>query len=180
MNNYLNFTNVLYVYSTIFGLLLHNILNSFGVLVLQEGVEHYREAHYSKLNCYVHTIGMPFTVLGLSIFISGIFKLTNSQAVVFRNATLLVYLSHYMQINFIIGVSTYLLFYIATIPLLYIYNEKYRFKMMLYGFIMSFVALSFQEYFGHYLGGDIPSRFESIPNAILYAMYFSVYHIFLF
>ena len=51
-------------------------------------------------------------------------------------------------------------------------------KLVLTGLSISVSALLFQEVFGHYLGGDIPSRWEAIPNAILYAKYFAVSHIF--
>ena len=37
-------------------------------------------------------------------------------------------------------------------------------------------GLLFQEAIGHKCGGDIPSRSEGVPNAILYALYFSVVH----
>ena len=33
-----------------------------------------------------------------------------------------------------------------------------------------------QEVFGHYIGGDAPSRVEAIPNAILYAPFYSISH----
>ena len=46
----------------------------------------------------------------------------------------------------------------------------------MYGFSISFIALVFQEIAGHYYGGDDPSRLEAIPNAIIYAMYFSFSH----
>lgn len=45
------------------------------------------------------------------------------------------------------------------------------------GFFIATTALAIQEVFGHHLGGDIPSRVEAIPNAILYAIYFSTGHI---
>ena len=46
------------------------------------------------------------------------------------------------------------------------------------GLIVSSSALIFQELIGHWVGGDIPSRVEAIPNAILYAKYFSLHHLF--
>ena len=39
-------------------------------------------------------------------------------------------------------------------------------------------SLICQEVAGHYFGGDIPSRPEGVLNAIVYAMYFSVSHLF--
>ena len=58
--------------------------------------------------------------------------------------------------------------------ILYNNNVKYCF---IYGFGISFISLSIQEIFGHYIGGDAPSRLEGIPNAILYANYYSVSHL---
>ena len=46
-----------------------------------------------------------------------------------------------------------------------------------YGFIISFVSLVFQEIFGHWIGNDIWSRAEAVPNAIIYAVFYSIYHI---
>ena len=39
-------------------------------------------------------------------------------------------------------------------------------------------SLICQEVVGHYFAGDIPSRSEGVLNAIIYAMYFSVSHLF--
>jgi hypothetical protein len=44
--------------------------------------------------------------------------------------------------------------------------------------MIAVIALTLQEVLGHWLSGDPQSRVEAIPNAILYAMYYSVSHIF--
>ena len=49
-----------------------------------------------------------------------------------------------------------------------------RLVLFMYGFIISALALIFQEAIGHWLSGDPASRIEAVPNAILYAIYFSV------
>ena len=56
----------------------------------------------------------------------------------------------------------------------YNYDNTFLFRK---GLKIMTIALIFQEIFGHYLGGDPPSRMEAIPNAILYAMYYSVSHL---
>ncbi len=38
-------------------------------------------------------------------------------------------------------------------------------------------SLVIQESIGHYIGGDPPSRPEAVPNAIVYACYYSVNHL---
>ena len=169
---------ICYLLAVFLGSEMDYFMRSANILTLQEGVDHYEEAHYSKWNCYMHTLGMPFTIYGLAIFLPALFKLTYEKAILFRTSLLLFYLAHYMQIDLKIGLMTYIFFSIPAIRANYTYDEKRRSWMLLKGFIISFSALSFQEYFGHYLGGDIASRGESVPNAIMYAMYFSVYHIF--
>jgi uncharacterized membrane protein YGL010W len=169
---------IYYLISVFLGSNMDYFMKKANILTLQEGVDHYEEAHYSKWNCYMHTIGMPFTVYGLALFLPALFKLTYKKAIIFRTSVLLFYLAHYVYIDLYIGFLTYILFSLAAIRANYTYNEKRRYWMLMKGFLISFSALSFQEYFGHYLGGDIASRAESVPNAIMYAMYFSVYHIF--
>ena len=51
-------------------------------------------------------------------------------------------------------------------------------KLLKTGLMISSSALIFQELIGHWVGGDIPSRVEAIPNAILYAKFFSLHHLF--
>ena len=52
------------------------------------------------------------------------------------------------------------------------YDEKSNWNLFKHGFICSSISLICQEIFGHYMGGDDPSRFEAIPNAVMYATYF--------
>lgn len=47
-------------------------------------------------------------------------------------------------------------------------------RIMCMGLITSTISLTVQELLGHYVGGDDPSRFEGILNAILYAPLSSV------
>ena len=48
--------------------------------------------------------------------------------------------------------------------------------MLTNGLMISGVGLGLQEVIGHWWGGDIASRPEGVPNAILYAMYFCATH----
>ena len=57
-------------------------------------------------------------------------------------------------------------------------SDMGNWNMFWHGFLVSFIALGCQEFFGHYLGGDDPSRPEAVPNAIVYATLFSTWHIF--
>ena len=54
----------------------------------------------------------------------------------------------------------------------------FRINTAVYGFMIAAISLIIQEVFGHWLSGDPLSRLEAIPNAILYAGYFSISHMF--
>lgn len=45
------------------------ILNLFGILVGQNGVDYYGEVHMTFHNCIVHTIFMPFTIYGMLLWV---------------------------------------------------------------------------------------------------------------
>ena len=80
-------------------------------------------------------------------------------------------MTHYILINKYIGLLTSIYYYIP----LYLSRNQLGFKK---GILISTTALTIQELFGHWLSGDDPSRLEAIPNAIIYAIYFSVSHFF--
>ena len=86
-------------------------------------------------------------------------------------------MTHYLSIDFIIGLGCVIYYY----PVVRLANIAYREEIkhpFIRGIIISFISLGIQEVFGHYLSGDPPSRGEAIPNAIMYAMYYSVSHLF--
>ena len=76
----------------------------------------------------------------------------------------------------------YIIYYFVTkkaciyYKIYYIISKNKHIMIFIRGFLISAMGLIFQEIVGHKLGGDIPSRFEGIPNAILYAKYYSIYH----
>jgi hypothetical protein len=191
--------------STIIGNFSYTIL-SFFMLVDMQGVNYYGEAHLTRWNAYMHTLGMPFTIYGMLLWIPALFRLNESQAHQLQYALYFIYGGHYMVVDRFIGLLYYLFYYQVVkmgqqqYKIKYITNKKnYENKtnhnqlsilrnnlnksiylpIFIEGFLISFLALTFQEVAGHYYGGDIPSRFEAIPNAILYAMFFSVSHIFI-
>ena len=74
--------------------------------------------------------------------------------------------------------SLYTLVYtpVTIISSLAYYQENNNVKLVR-GIFITCIALLFQEAVGHYYGGDKQSRIEAIPNAILYAKYFSLNHL---
>ena len=39
------------------------------MLISNKGIEYYGEAHTTTLNCYIHTIFMPISMIGIILFI---------------------------------------------------------------------------------------------------------------
>ena len=76
----------------------------------------------------------------------------------------------YIYIDILRGL--FLLFYIVPMICAYetVENNKSRWGLIRHGLIYSVIALVCQEYFGHYLGGDDPSRPEAVPMQ-LYMQY---------
>ena len=121
---------------------------------------------------------MPFTTFGILLWIPPIFNLNKKHSIKLQQFLYTMYMTHYVIINPKIGILTALYYYpsLYLANQAYVYNIKYPFSS---GIFISFVALVIQEVFGHWLAGDSFSRLEAIPNAIMYAMYFSVSHLFI-
>ena len=172
MNNYKN-----YVVPTIAGWYSHNFLSKY-MLISNKGVQYYGEAHLSKWNAWIHTIGMPVSIYGLLLCIPALFKLNPNKAKKIMWILYYFYGGHYLRMN----VKNSLLYYVMFFPSVYMANKNYekhtasKENVLSEGLLISSAALTFQEIVGHWIGNDIQSRFEAIPNAILYAMYFAATH----
>jgi uncharacterized membrane protein YGL010W len=141
-----------------------------GMKYNKKGIEYYAEVHTTKQNVITHVVGMPFTIYGILLWIPTLLWWWTAWKI--QIGLYLLYLGHYIRIDF----QTSLYFTIMYIPsiILSITNYVPGFYGFLKGFTISTASLVFQEYVGHYLGNDPPSRLEAIPNAIVYAIYFSV------
>ena len=175
-NNYIN-NNRIYINAGVFGFISHILFNFLGVLHNNEGVDYYAEVHTTRWNAYIHTIGMPFTIYGMLLWIPAVLCKSSYDANRLQKSLYIMYMCHYSIINVYITLGI-MLMYIA--PLLLsiekVYDNYNSIHLFMYGFSISFIALVFQEIVGHYYGGDELSRLEAIPNAIIYAMYFSFSH----
>ena len=172
-------TKYLYIASIIIGLNLH-ILSQFGVLTGIEGVRYYAEVHQSYWNSVIHTIGMPFTYMGFNISVPALLNLSSEKARVLQMCFYLAYMSHYATISVPVAAVTSIIYYYVVKASHWLYVRQItmndRFWVMLQGLSISVLALICQEYFGHYIGGDDPSRTEGVFNAILYAKFYSIGH----
>lgn len=144
-----------------------------------KGLEYYGEVHLSSWNSWVHTIGMPFTLYGISCWFPALFGLNNYYMNKMQEYLWFILFMHYISIDMVRGLFCALYY---AYPMMYAYERvgksNSRMELFIHGIKYSVIALLCQEFFGHYLGGDEPSRVEAIPNAIAYATYYSTYHLF--
>lgn len=171
------------VFLDIFGILLGKYFYLLQDLIsmksLVNGVLYYGEVHTSNLNRYIHTLCMPFTATGALIWFPAMLKLNSKNASIFRNSLFWFYLSHYYTISIQMTTLVAILYYPSIKYSNFFYNKINNYKISLFfGLCLMTFSLTIQELVGHYLGGDDASRIEAIPNAIIYAPYFSVSHFF--
>jgi len=151
-----------------------------GMYYGQTGVDYYAEVHTSFWNSCIHTIFMPFTMLGFYIMVPAIIDCNLEEAIKLRRLVIIFYLGLHCNISMITGILIYGYYYPIYIYSNHLYKinmhkgKKYLLKM---GLIISIVSLLIQEIIGHYIGNDDRSRIEAIPNAIFYAQYYSVAHL---
>lgn len=172
-----------------------------GMRNLTDGVQYYGEIHNSHWNSFIHTLFMPFTMFGMYLWIPALFKLNETNALELKWRVMLFYIGLYSRISLF---NTFVIIGLYYFPYTYstrIYNGLYKYgffnvlliddyylqnikminnggKCLIYGITISFISLLMQEVFGHYIGGDEPSRLVAVPNAILYAAFYSVSHLF--
>lgn len=173
----------------------------FGMRNLSDGVQYYGEVHHSYWNSVVHTLFMPFTMLGMYLWVPALFNLNESKSLILKWRVMLLYIGLYSRISIFNTIAIIAVYYFPYVYSTVVYNDLYKYgffnlllvdeyylqnkkiinngkKCLLFGIAISFTSLFIQETIGHYLGGDEPSRIEAVPNAVLYAVFYSVSHLF--
>ena len=150
--------------------------NYIGMASLQDGIDYYSEVHTNMWTHIIHTLYMPWLAYGCFCIFSGLFCHTGVEAIQGIHVILCFYIGHYTLICPIYAILIYILY---SYPALYAAARFHRFspynsEIVSEGALIVIGALVMQEYGGHYLSGDPPSRLEAIPNAILYAPYYTV------
>jgi len=158
------------------GLLMTPILNFFNFKTGEDGLNYYGQVHRSLLNCIIHTIGMPFTIHGIYSWAPAVFALEADSAILMQTFFYLLFSTHYITVHFWSGVLCAIIYGIAVVLAARKYLKTNGKGMLKYGLVVSFVALVLQEVIGHTISSDGNSRLEAVPNAILYAQHFSMYH----
>lgn len=166
------------------GLFLHIILDLFNIPSLQKGVDFYAEVHQSFWNALIHTFFMLGTMFGMFLWVPALLNCDPNTAKKYRNFTCLIYIGHYIQISLFTSFFVCAWYYKVYKYSENVYASNYKTKKsnFVYGLLFSIISLFIQETLGHYIGGDPASRltFWPILNAVLYAPYFSVDHLFTF
>lgn len=149
----------------------------FGIYAFYDGVNYYAEAHLTSWNSYIHTLFMPFTSFGFLLALPSLYCLPYKQAKIIQNNLFLFYLGLYLPIDIRVALLYTIVYYPVVIMARISYkNNSDSLVSLTQGLLISTLSLIIQEVCGHMMGGDIPSRFEGVLNAILYAKYFSLSH----
>ena len=187
------------------GVNFHKILESCGMTSLNPGVDYYAEVHEHFWNSVFHTVFMPLTMFGAFLWVPAMFSLTPKHAKILRRFVMTIYVTHYAVIDLFentpeITISIVCWYSLAYFKSIKVYKNWYygglehlcvsdrNFIIQTYrrktlktifrrGLVIMIGALFIQEYLGHYIGGDPVSRLEAVPNAIIYACYYSVSHL---
>ena len=178
---------------------LPTAMNMIGVETGESAVEYYAEIHTSTANSLVHTVGMPFVAYGTLLIIPAVFRCEYRNYIFCQKATYVMFMAHYLSMNANVGLATALVYSVPTAmaiqkttcrlknvcsaddcvesPAVAAYDFA-RLNLGCYGALTMAVALCIQEVVGHAMTNDPSSRAEGVINAILYAMYYSIAHLF--
>lgn len=186
-----------YVLAFLIGTYFDKIQDAIGSASGWEGVEYYAEIHNSFWNSLIHTFFMPMTMFGILLWVPALLVGENKTIedrfnfkdnewdyieydhdIGLRNSFILFHIGLYNNFSPKITMLVMLWYFPAYIVSIHFYRNNNRLYNFLIGFTIMTTALGIQEYFGHYLCGDVPSRTEAIPNSILYAPFYSVSHFF--
>ena len=167
-----------FVSGIIMGVLTGPVFSILGIFTGDKAIDYYAEVHQSKWNSVVHTVGMPFTYYGLLLCVAPLFGMNLENTLLLQMFFYSYFISYYLSLNPIVGMLVAICYLPSQISAMYFYSHSLnRIGVIIYGGVIAFIALAVQEIFGHWLGGDKPSRIEGIPNAIWHAGYYSIWHL---
>ena len=161
------------------GLSTQPLFRTLGVYTGEQAIHYYAEVHQSRWNSWIHSLGMPVAYYGALLWVPLLFGLGKNNTSRLQLFFYSYFSSYYLTLNIPLGFLVTLCYLPSQLCAMrfYLTSDWTRLQTMTYGFLVAFLSLSFQEYFGHYLGGDAPSRLEAVPNAIWHAAYYSIWHL---
>ena len=170
---------IILIFGSLMGFLTQPIFHLCGIYTGEQAISYYGEVHQSKWNSLVHTIGMPFTYYGLLLCVPPLFCMNKRNTELLQLAIYLYFISYYISLDLYIGLAVAICYSPSQVYAMEFYQRSIsRPVTIIYGFMVAATALTVQEVFGHWVGGDDPSRLEAIPNAIWHAGYYSIWHLF--
>ena len=150
---------VILMFGSLMGFLTQPIFNLLGIYTGQQAITYYGEVHQSKWNSLVHTIGMPFTYYGLLLCVPPLFGTNKMDTLLLQLFLYSYFISYYMSMNFDIGFIVAVCYLPSQIYAMEFYQRSLsRPVTIIYGFMVAGTALTIQEVFGHWLGGDKPQE----------------------
>ncbi len=174
----INSFSKIFLIGTLLGSLTSNIFSIFGIYTGDKAIQYYAEVHQSRWNSVIHTIGMPFTYYGLLLCVPPLLGMNIENTLSLQLFFYFYFISYYLTLDITVGIIVAICYLPSQINAMHFYHiSPNRMCSILYGGTIAFIALSIQEIFGHWLGGDAPSRIEGIPNAIWHAGYYSIWHL---
>lgn len=191
------------IIAILIGINLHKFQENVGMLTGIKAIDYYAEIHTHIWNSLFHTIFMPVTMFGAFLWVPALFSMKPMKAEILRRFIMTIFITHYATIDLqhntpeitISIIIWYSLSYYKSIE----YYDKWYYRGILFlsaenkfdpkrskknlktifrrGLLIMVGALLIQELVGHYIGNDPKSRPEGVPNAILYACYYSISHL---
>lgn len=162
-----------YVIAFMIGCMMPRMMKFIGMSTGYEGLDYYAEVHQSFFNSLIHTVFMTVTVYGIMLWVP--YLLGYIHGYLFQYPAFFAYLVYYGSFT---QLGTALSFLLFCYPI-YLASKHYVYTPQTWkkGIMYMVGALIIQEVFGHWVGGDNPSRTEAIPNAIVYAPMYASFHI---
>ena len=155
--------------SYLLGYISYDVLSDY-MLVGKKAIKYYAEAHLTKWNAMTHTLLMPASMYGMLLWIPALFNLSPKNAKLLIYGIYYFYLGHYTKVSKLGAMIYFILFYSSVRFSIKKWTSRKKpsnLKMLTNGLMISGVGLGLQEVIGHWWGGDIASRPEGVPNAIL-------------
>lgn len=173
------------------GILVPELLKFLGMYIGKQGVSYYAEVHRMRLNSYCHTLGMPIFAYGMLVVLPLLMGEKEKDALCVQDLLYGSYMTHYIHVSPRVGIVTSVVYAVPLVMarkrVIDFYSrfmskdkttlvERVKTPTFQEAAAISICTMVCQEFLGHYMSGDPPSRVEGIPNAILYAMYYSISH----
>ena len=142
----------------------------------QSGYDLYKELHQNPYNQFIHGIGMPFTILGVFIWLPALLGFFKDSARIFNYCLTLVFCAYYVSWDPVGGLLCLLFyrFYIADCIRYTQMTKRNRRQSIAIGFVGMLFFIGLQEGIGHTFFEEKNSDLCQLPNSIIIAPIFGM------